>query len=164
MQGGQSIKRPLDSLGPGDHGSKVPEGIATLKPSSDRFGSITDSRKRKADLEVYNAFIGHPEKCDPSHVKLMVTGWAMAKRVFHLPKVNRWPSSEANAFMKKYLTLVPEQKMESESNLTQKAILKDFEKNPSFKQAFKFKTKMFASMKSQRTFLVPLFKFLDQVT
>ena len=108
MQGGHFIKRPLVPPGLGDHGSKVPEGIATLKPSSDPFGSITDSRKRKANLEVYNAFIGHPKKRDPSHVKLLEAGWAMAKRVFHPPEAERWPTKEANAFMTKHLTLVPE--------------------------------------------------------
>ena len=85
VQKGHSVKRPLVPPGPGDHGSKVPEGITTLKPSSDPFGSITDSRKHKANLEVYNTFIGHPKKCDPSHVKLLEAGWAMAKRVFHPP-------------------------------------------------------------------------------
>ena len=65
--------------------------------------------------------------------------------------------------MTKHLTLVSEQKMQLENNLTQKAFLKDFEKNSSFKQAFKFKTKMFVSMKSQRTSLVPLYRLSDQV-
>ena len=45
MQGGQSVKRPLVPPGLGDHGSKIPEGITTLMPSSAPFGSITDSRK-----------------------------------------------------------------------------------------------------------------------
>ena len=66
--------------------------------------------------------------------------------------------------MAKNLTLVPEQKMELESDLNQEAFLKDFEKNPSYKQAFDFKTKMFASLKSQRTSLVPLFRLTDQVS
>ena len=66
--------------------------------------------------------------------------------------------------MAKNLTLIPEQKMELESDLTQEAFLKDFEKNPSYKQAFDFKTKMFAWMKSQRASLVPLFRLTDQVT
>ena len=65
----------------------------------------------------------------------------MAKRVFHPPEAERWPTKEANTFMAKNLTLVPEQKMELESDLNQEAFLKDFEKNPSYKQAFDFKTK-----------------------
>ena len=88
----------------------------------------------------------------------------MAKRVFHPPEAKRWPTKEANAFMTKHLTLVPEQKMELKSDLTQEAFFKDFKKNPSFKQAFEFKTKIFASMKSQRTFFVPLFRLSHQVT
>ena len=88
----------------------------------------------------------------------------MAKRVFHPPEAERWPTKEANAFMAKNLTLIPEQKIELESDLNQEAFLKDFEKNPSYKQAFDFKTKMFTSMKSQRTSLVPLFRLTDQIT
>ena len=87
----------------------------------------------------------------------------MAKRVFHPPEAERWPTSEANAFMKKFLTLVPEQKMELESDLYQEAFLKEHKKNPSYKQAFDFKTKMFGSMKSQRTSLVPLFRLTDHI-
>ena len=63
----------------------------------------------------------------------------MAKRVFHPLEAERWPTKEANAFMNKYLTLVPE----LESDLTQEAFLKDYEKNPSFKAFFEFKAKMF---------------------
>ena len=88
----------------------------------------------------------------------------MAKRVFHPPEAERWPTKEANAFIAKNLTLIPEQKIELESDLNQEAFLKDFEKNPSHKQAFDFKTKMFASLKSQRTSLVPSFRLMDQVT
>ena len=44
VQGGQSVKRPLGPPGPGDHGSRVQEGIVTLKPS-DPFGGIIDSKK-----------------------------------------------------------------------------------------------------------------------
>ena len=117
-----------------------------------------DSRKHKANQEVYTAFIGNPRKRDPSHVKLQEAGWAMAKRVFHPPEAERWPTKEANTFMAKNLTLVPEQKYELERDLIQEAFLKDFEKNPSYKAAFDFKTKMFTSMKSQRTSLVPLFR------
>ena len=53
--------------------------------------------------------------------------------------------------------------MELESDLAQETFFKDFEKNPLFKAAFDFKSKMFHSMKSQRTSLVPLFKLIDQI-
>ena len=53
--------------------------------------------------------------------------------------------------------------MELESHLYHEAFLKEHEKNPSYKQAFDFKTKMFGSLKSQRTSLVPLFRLLDRV-
>ena len=88
----------------------------------------------------------------------------MAKRVFHLPEAEIWPTKEANAFMNKHITLVPEQRKDLESDLTQESFLKNFEKSPSYKANFEFKTKMFASMKSQRTSLVPLFRLTDSVT
>ena len=45
----------------------------------------------------------------------------MAKRVFHPPEAERWPTMEANTFMAKHLTLISEQKMDLESDLTQEA-------------------------------------------
>ena len=65
--------------------------------------------------------------------------------------------------MKKNLPLIPSQKIDLESDLYQEPFLKDYEKNHSYKQAFDFKTRMFGSLKSQRTSLVPLFKLLDKV-
>ena len=58
-------------------------------------------------------------KHDPAHVKLREMGWAMAQRVFHPLEAERWPSKEANAFMNKHLTLIPEQRKELESDLVQ---------------------------------------------
>ena len=88
---------------------------------------------------------------------------AMAKRVLHPLEAERWPSVEANTFMKKYLTLIPEQRQKLESDLYMEPFLKEHKRNPSFKQAFDFKTKMFGSLKSQRTSLVLLFKLLDRL-
>ena len=51
--------------------------------------------------------------------------------------------------MKKYLTLVQDQRMRLESDLYLEPFLKEHEKNPSYKQAFDFNTKMFGSLKSQ---------------
>merc|ERR1712240_414842 len=123
-----------------------------------------DFKNRKANMKVYNAFIGHPKKHDPSHVKLKETGWAMAKRVFHPPDAERWPTKEANAFMAKYLTLVPHQRKELESNLAQESFLKDHEKNLAYKQALKFKNRMLQYLKTQRTSLISILKFRDSVT
>ena len=66
--------------------------------------------------------------------------------------------------MVKSLTLVSEQKKELESDLIQESLLKDFEKVPGYKASFEFKNKMFASMRSQRTSMVPLFKLGDEIT
>ena len=46
--------------------------------------------------------------------------------------------------MNKHLTLISEKRKELESDLTQEAFLKDYEKNPSFKATFQFKAKMFS--------------------
>ena len=55
VQGGQSVKRPLGPPGPGDHGSRVQEGIVTFKPSYP-FEGIIDSKKRK---KFYNWVVLH---------------------------------------------------------------------------------------------------------
>ena len=65
--------------------------------------------------------------------------------------------------MNKHLPLIPKQRKELESDWTREYFLNKYEKNPSFKACFEFKTKMFASMKSQRMSLVPLFRQLDKV-
>ena len=65
----------------------------------------------------------------------------MAQRVFHPPEV--WPTKDANMFMVKHLTLVPEQRRELENDIVQENFLKDYEKNPSYKASFEFKTKNF---------------------
>ena len=56
----------------------------------------------------------------------------MAERVLHPPEAERWPSVEASAFMKKYLTLGPDQKMNLESDLYLEPFLKKYQKNPSY--------------------------------
>ena len=84
-------------------------------------------------MDVFHAFTGRPKGNDPLHIKLFEAGFAMAKRVFHPPESDRWPTAEANTFMKKYLTLVSEQKMELEGDLYQEAFLKEHKKNNSFK-------------------------------
>ena len=94
----------------------------------------------KLHLLFFSAFAGPPKKCDPSHVKLRETGWAMAQRVFHPQDV--WLTKDANAFMAKNLTLVPNQKKELESDLIQESFLKDYEKVPGYKASFEFKNKM----------------------
>ena len=75
-----------------------------------------------------------------------------------------WQTKEANAFSTKYLTLIPDQKKVLESDLVMESFLKDYEKVPGYKSTFEFKNKMFASMRLQRTTLVPLFKLMDDMT
>ena len=107
-------------------------------------------------MEVFSAFTGRPRGNDPMHIKLCEAGLAMAKRVFHSPEAERWPTAEANALMKKYLTLVPSQKIELESDLFQEAFLKEHKKNPSYKQALDFKTKMFGFFEVSKNLLSPI--------
>ena len=85
-------------------------------------------KKRKDHMEVFSAFTGRPKGNYPKHVKLGEAGLAMAKRVFHPPEATRWPTAEANAFMKKFPTLIPSQKVELESDLYQEDFLKEHEK------------------------------------
>ena len=66
----------------------------------------------------------------------------MAQRMFHHLEAERWPTKEANTFLNKHLTLNPEQRKKLESDLVQEHFLKDFEKNPSYKASFEFKTKI----------------------
>ena len=77
----------------------------------------------------------------------------MAQRVFH--PLDVWLTKDANVFMTKNLTLVPDQKRELESDQVQKSFLKDLEKVPGYKASFEFKNKVFTSMRSLRTSLVP---------
>ena len=62
------------------------DGSKTLLFQDDPLVGVKDAKKRKAGMEVFTAFIGHPKKHDPAHVKLRETGWAMAHRVFHPPQ------------------------------------------------------------------------------
>ena len=123
---------------------------------------ISDPRKRKAAEEVLDAFSGPPKKRNPDHVKLKGAGWAMAQRVFSPD--SEWPTKELNSFIVKHLTLVPEQKKEFECDLVQESFLKDYEKVPGYKSSFEYKNKQFASIRAQRTSLVPLFKLVDELT
>ena len=75
----------------------------------------------------------------------------------------QWPIKNANVLMVKNLTLVPDKKKELESDLHQDEFLKDYEKVLGYQPHFEFKSKMQASMRSQRTSLVPLFMLADEV-
>ena len=79
-------------------------------------------------MDVFAAFLGPPKKHDPANIKLKGTGWAMAQRVLHPNSI--WLTKDANAYITKILTLIPEQKRELESDLVQESFLKDYEKVP----------------------------------
>ena len=109
--------------------------------------TIKNPKKQDTSRDVLDAFSGPPKKkCDPSHIWLRETGWGMAQRVFDPDHV--WQTKEANAFMTKNLTLIPDQKRALEIDLVMENFLKDYEKVPGYKSQFEFKNKMFASMRS----------------
>ena len=126
---------------------------------ADLLATILNPRKHKAHSEVFSAFTRRPRGNNPNHVILGDAGLAMTKKVLNPPE---WLSAEASAFMIKYLTLVPDQKMNLESDLYLEPFLMGHKKNPSYKPVYDFKTKMFGSLKAQRTSLVPLFMQLDR--
>ena len=92
--GAQSVRRPPGPPGPQDPVPRTPEGIATLMPVGP-FASIRSPKKHKASLDVFHTFNGHPKGDDPDHVKLLEAGFAMAKRVFHPPEADRWPTPKS---------------------------------------------------------------------
>ena len=61
-------------------------------------------------------------------------GRAMAQRVFHPPDI--WLTKDANAFMTKNLTLIPDQKKDLESDLIQESFLKEFLESSWLKSQF----------------------------
>ena len=86
---------------------------------------------------------------------------ALSQRVFH--QLEPWPNKDANSFMVKYVTFVPDQKKELKSGLIQNDFLKEFECVPGYKAYYKFKTYIQSSQISQGTNLVPLFKLDEKV-
>ena len=75
----QEEKSSQDHRTSGDYGSTKSDGLRTLKSQHDPFEGIKDAKKCKANLDVFNVFIGHHKRPDPAHVQLGETGWAMAK-------------------------------------------------------------------------------------
>ena len=93
-------------------------------------------------------------------VHLGHAAWKMAKQVFHA-STPMWTTKECNAFMAKYLQLVPRQKKEYEADLQKEDFLKEYEKQPGFQAAFEYMRKMQASARSHRTGMIPLFHLAD---
>ena len=127
-----SVRGPLCPPGPESHSSRTLKDTQTLK-HADPFANIQNPRKCKLHSVVFDAFTGWPRGNNPNHNILGSAGLAMPKRVLHLPEAQIWPSAEASAFMKKHLTLVPDQRMSLESDLYLEPFLKEHEKNPSYK-------------------------------
>ena len=85
----------------------------------------------------------------------------ISQKVFLLS--DQWPTKDGNMFVIKYLTLVPDQKKELESDLVQDGFVKELECVPRYKVHFEFKTKIQASKRSHRTSLVLFLKLIDKL-
>ena len=70
--------------------------------------SCSDPKRRKVK-DVMNALLGRTGLDESKFVKLGPAAWGMAKQVFHSPST-LWPTKDCNAFMAKYLQLLPKQK------------------------------------------------------
>ena len=77
--------------------------------------AIKDPKHKRAARADNKAIIWPPKNDDPTHVKLLEKGWALAQQVFHPP--DPWLTKDANAFINKNLTLVEDQKKKLESHL-----------------------------------------------
>ena len=102
-------------------------------------------------------------KIGPDESKMVHLGhaaWKMAKQVFHA-STPMWTTKECNAFMAKYLQLVPRQKKEYKADLQKEDFFKEYEKQPGFQAAFEYMRKMQASARSHRTGMIPLFHLAD---
>ena len=71
---------------------KYPRGPERVSPrvledplalTHDPFAAITNTRKRKAHQETFDAFVGQPRGDNPNDVILRAAGMAMAKKVLH---------------------------------------------------------------------------------
>ena len=63
-----------------------------------------------------SAFLRKTGLDESKFVKLGPAARGMAKQVFHSPSM-LWPTKDCNAFMAKYLQLLPKQKKEFEADL-----------------------------------------------
>ena len=78
--------------------------------------SASEPKRRKVLADIMSSLLG---KTGPDESKMVTLGpaaWKMAKEVFH-SLVPLWMTKECNAFMAKYLQLIPKQKKEYEADL-----------------------------------------------
>ena len=89
--------------------------------------SVTEPKCHKVIEDVMGALLGKFRPDESKMVKLGPAAWRMAKQVFHASTL-LWSTKECNAFMAKYLQLIPKQKKEYEADLQKEDFLKDYEK------------------------------------
>ena len=153
------IRRPLCPPGPESlFSSRHPEDTSSLMHANP-FVTIQNPKKHKVYSEVFTAFTGQPRGKDPNHIILGDAGLAMAKRVLHPPEMAFRGSQCLH-------DKVSDSSPRPEDELGKCPLLGLFlvghKQNPSYKLVYDFKTKMFGSLKAQRTSLVPLFMRLDR--
>ena len=124
---------------------------------ADPLATILNPRKCKTHSEVFSA-LGSPEVTIQTMLSLEMH-LAMAKKVLHPPEMAFRGSQCLH-------DKVSDSSPRPEDELGKCPLLELFlvghEQNPSYKPVYDFKTKMFGSLKAQRTFLVSLFKRLDR--
>ena len=98
--------------GSGDPASRK-RSSTLLRASS--MESVTEPKRRKVIEDVMGALLGKFGPDESKMVKLGPAAWKTAKQVFHA-SVPLWSTKDCNAFMAKYLQLVPQQKKEFEAD------------------------------------------------
>ena len=73
------------------------------------------------------ALLGRTGLDESKFVQLGPAAWGMVRQVFHTSST-LWPTKDCNAFMAKYLQLLPKQKKEFEADLQKEDFLKDLRK------------------------------------
>lgn len=122
--------------------------------------SIHDPKRRKVMEDIMGALLSKIWPDESKMIHLGHAAWKLAKQVFHATTL-MWTTKECNAFMAKYLQLVPKQKKEFKADLQKEDFFKEYEKMPGYQAAFDYMRKMQASARSHRIGMIPLFYLAD---
>ena len=124
-----STKPTRSKANPSGSGDPASKKRSSTPVRSASVESIRDPKRRKVMEDVMGALLG---KIGPDESKMIHLGpaaWKLAKQVFHAT-TPMWTTKESNAFMAKYLQLVPKQKKEFEADLQKEDFFKEYEKLP----------------------------------
>ena len=131
-----SITEPSGSgANPSGSGDPASRKRSSTPVRASSVESIRDPKRRRVLEDVMGALLG---KIGPDESKMVHLGhaaWKTAKQVFHASTL-MWTTKECNAFMAKYLQLVPKQKKEFEADLQKEDFFKEYSKLPGYQAAF----------------------------